>query len=271
MERKVTFSDKENNRIDLKCSIENGHFSISGNMGGSCGQILDDIKPKNREQKELITLWRVWHLNDMKAGTLKQEKALNTKAFQVFKGNTDYYKAACSYLKKKGLYKDGKYTYGTRWLTRKLSKDFEKHLNSLIDSIEKIESIEKLQKEKKDTSWEDVSNEISMYATILGKHLELNPAEALESITNEQYNSLTCQGIDYFVGTEDEANEEAVRYLTDDPYLWKESVAADKTKIGLYDWADEVISIGGIGFLNSWDGNYSTTEFNGTQYIIFRR
>jgi hypothetical protein len=64
---------------------------------------------------EIWELWKKWHLNDMHAGTEKQEKALKN-----FNGD---YKAQCEYLEKKGLLIDDGYKYGTSWLFRKIDKN----------------------------------------------------------------------------------------------------------------------------------------------------
>lgn len=83
----------------------------------TAGQCLDDIAGyvKDKRFKEILRLWKNHHLNDMHAGTEKQEKAL-----EGFQGN---YSAKCEYLKSIGLYEDDGYKYGTAWLYRAIPAD----------------------------------------------------------------------------------------------------------------------------------------------------
>lgn len=82
--KNVSFTDASNNLVFIEISVENGRLSMSGNCNGSGGQIVDSIKPANQAQKDLIAIWREWHLNDMHAGTEEQEAALQTEEFKKF-------------------------------------------------------------------------------------------------------------------------------------------------------------------------------------------
>ena len=85
----------------------------------ACGQCLDSIAKhtKNKQFMELYRLWKLYHLNDMHAGTIEQEKAIED---WESKGNHYDYTSACDYLKSVGLYEveyNGKpYKYGHAWL-----------------------------------------------------------------------------------------------------------------------------------------------------------
>lgn len=85
----------------------------------ACGQCLDSIakRTKNEQFMELYRLWKLYHLNDMHAGTIEQEKAIDD---WESKGNHYDYTGACDYLKSVGLYEveyNGKpYKYGHAWL-----------------------------------------------------------------------------------------------------------------------------------------------------------
>lgn len=94
-------------------------------MGGQC---LDDeafvkLSAENKLLKELIRLWKAYHLNNLHAGTYEQEKALNKVNLR---GAIDYDKA-CDYLKSIGLYKveyKGKpYRYGSGWINYLIPQD----------------------------------------------------------------------------------------------------------------------------------------------------
>ena len=47
-------------------------LSMSGECGGSRGQVEDDIFPRTQYQTELLNIWEEYHLNGMQAGTKKQ-------------------------------------------------------------------------------------------------------------------------------------------------------------------------------------------------------
>jgi len=85
-------------------------------MGGQC---LDELYPffKNDEVfKKLYNWWKLYHLNNMHAGTLEQEQALE----KVHLLGANKYKQACEYLKSIGLYEvpyEGEtYKYGHGWI-----------------------------------------------------------------------------------------------------------------------------------------------------------
>lgn len=87
--KNVSFKDADGKLIFVEISIEDGHLSMSGNCQGSGGQIVDQIKPANDAQRELVSIWKAWHLNDMHAGTEEQEAALNSPEFEAFKVKAD--------------------------------------------------------------------------------------------------------------------------------------------------------------------------------------
>lgn len=87
--KNVSFKDAEGKLIFVEISIEDGCLSMSGNCQGSGGQIVDQIKPANDAQRELVSIWKAWHLNDMHAGTEEQEAALNSPEFEAFKVKAD--------------------------------------------------------------------------------------------------------------------------------------------------------------------------------------
>ena len=74
--RSFTITDKDNNIFNIEAEIKTGEFSISGDAGGSCGQLVDSIKPANPEQEKLVEIWNKYHLNGMNAGTEKQSAAI---------------------------------------------------------------------------------------------------------------------------------------------------------------------------------------------------
>jgi hypothetical protein len=278
MERTVKLKDAEGNIFEIDITIEGGKFSMSGNWGGGCGQCLDHIKPKNKEQKKLVNLWHKWHLNDMNAGTEEQEAYIK----EHLKSNYDYDKA-CQLLKDANLYEvihEGKkYKYGHGWITRKLPANIEEETIELCDKIEEIEKEEKGEilvsdalnmteekLEKLEFNENDFSDEIFALAT----HLELTIDE-LEDIEEDGNNTLIHGGIYYYVGTYDDLYDKALEYMKDGE-LWKMAVESGNTELGLEEWAEMVVNGDGIGHtLNGWDGSEYEEEINGTNYIICRQ
>lgn len=80
LKEKVKFKDKNNNLAVVNIEIRQGNnkkvFSMTGEIGDSSGQCDDSIVPANNAQKKLLELWDKYHLNDLNAGTVKQEKKL---------------------------------------------------------------------------------------------------------------------------------------------------------------------------------------------------
>lgn len=102
----------------------------------TCGQCLDSIakRTNNKQFMELYRLWKMYHLNDMHAGTIEQEKALED---WESKGNRYDYTSACEYLKSVGLYEveyNGKpYKYGHAWLYWDIPEYDLKVIQALFD------------------------------------------------------------------------------------------------------------------------------------------
>lgn len=76
----VKFKDKNNNlyNIEIEITHRNGYpeLTMSGEGLGGSGQVVDDIKPANTHQQNLIKIWKEYHLNGMNAGTPKQQEKL---------------------------------------------------------------------------------------------------------------------------------------------------------------------------------------------------
>lgn len=145
---KVNFHDANGHAVRLEYKVEDGRFSMSGDTQGHYGQCQDAIKPKTQAQKDLLKFWNEYHLNDMHAGTKKQEKAIKDHY-----GDKPYnYDDACNYLKSINLYsvtrpveKNGliipeSYRYGSGWITEKLPAFFTENLIKVIKEIEKEEA-----------------------------------------------------------------------------------------------------------------------------------
>ena len=110
---------------------------VMNRLGTDCiraGQCLEEIKrlyPFNPLVEEMVQVWRVWHLNDMNAGTPRQEAYLKGYR-QAFLDTHDYEMDSWSYdirlevLEKAGLSPDPyheNYRYGSAWLVNELPQD----------------------------------------------------------------------------------------------------------------------------------------------------
>jgi len=106
-------------------------LSIVGEIKTICGgqinnailENIDNFKFYLSQDKvlDLLEIWKEYHLNDMQAGTMKQQFALRPfqhKYPEEFKN--DWYEACCKYLKRIGLYEDRGYRFGSLWLIKPL-------------------------------------------------------------------------------------------------------------------------------------------------------
>lgn len=101
-------------------------------MGGQC---LDEMSKlcglrSNTLFKKLHRLWKLYHLNGLTAGTVKQEQALDD-ARKSGKRLCSY-EDSCKYLESVGLLEDDGYKYGSSWLYREIPEDDLKEIISLL-------------------------------------------------------------------------------------------------------------------------------------------
>lgn len=102
-----------------------------------CGQIQDTIRDefvggklviKREKLLRILEIWDEWHLNDVTAGTAKQEKLL--KEHYSRNKRCHRYEDACEVLKRAGLYDDRGYIYGHRWLLQVLPEKIIREVKS---------------------------------------------------------------------------------------------------------------------------------------------
>lgn len=119
-------------------------------MGGQCFDELHG-KVSHPSFKAVYAIWKKWHLNDLKAGCIVQEKALEKAGLEKAS-----YDSQCDYLKKKGLYEvstalfDNRrevlpshiqgetYCYGTAWIKRIIP---EKELTAIRKVLKSKEAL----------------------------------------------------------------------------------------------------------------------------------
>lgn len=155
MEKTISFgkvaynSTRKINEITVDVRLEQNAegkyvFSASGYLWNArktdvlCGgQCLDTLfkclksnKMMNKQFERIYRLWKLYHLNDMHAGSERQEKALEL----VNKLHVDY-KERCDYLKSVGLLYDDGYLYGSAWLYREIPSDDLKSIKEIIGMV----------------------------------------------------------------------------------------------------------------------------------------
>lgn len=89
MKKEIIFHDKNGDKTEIEIELKDGKFSMSGEHGGSCGQCQDSIVA-TPNQKKLIDIWNTYHLNDMNAGTIKQDKILSDYKEKNKKNRLEY-------------------------------------------------------------------------------------------------------------------------------------------------------------------------------------
>jgi hypothetical protein len=131
--------------------------TIAGNCYGSCGQISSALDPDKiqpapewtRERiRHFLAIWQRWHLNDMRAGTPRQEAYLREHILDYIKEKSEcnvslpHHNWATRVLDGAGLNPDpellhsvngkiGPYRYGSAWLTEVLPLDVLAWLDAL--------------------------------------------------------------------------------------------------------------------------------------------
>lgn len=141
---KINYGGKgKRNEATVEFKLDKGNFTASGNIWNSKGtdilsggQNLDEMKKyiNDPDFNELYDLHSKYHLNDMHAGTVRQEEALEKKFGGV---NASRYTEQVEYLKSIGLYEDEGYKYGTGWLKREIPTKDLNRIKKLIDKYSK--------------------------------------------------------------------------------------------------------------------------------------
>ena len=134
------YSKRRVNEVDVELELrESKHglvFSCCGNIWNGSktdivagGQCLDTIAEyiKTPKFKEIHRLWKLYHLNDMNAGTPLQDRVIEEAKRDGRLGSRYDYSEVCEELKKMGAYEvehEGEmYKYGHKWLFRAIPED----------------------------------------------------------------------------------------------------------------------------------------------------
>jgi hypothetical protein len=135
--RKINTPEVE---IALECNNSKYEFSACGSIwnskhtdtitGGQCLDTMYKYLKHDKLFKEIYRLWKLYHLNGMRSGTIKQEQALDDAekaGVRLFD-----YDDSCKYLESIGLLEDDGYKYGTKWLYRAIPEDDLKIIKDLL-------------------------------------------------------------------------------------------------------------------------------------------
>lgn len=99
------------------------------------GQMLDELPELykgNSLVKQIVEIWKEYHLNDLQAGTKIQTSFVK----QYFKDNNlKYdYKDACEYLTEIGMIEDCGFKYGHQWLCKPIPSDIVETIKNIIEN-----------------------------------------------------------------------------------------------------------------------------------------
>ena len=122
-------------RFYIDITFEDGKLSMCGSWH-SHGQNADDLTDESlipaggfeySDVLKIQNIWNRWHLNDLRAGTPKQEEFV-----REWKLTHNYdYTIVCEALEEAGLLYDNGYKYGSSWLKEELPTDVIQYLFSL--------------------------------------------------------------------------------------------------------------------------------------------
>lgn len=284
--RNVSFIDEDGEiaNVHIELRIKNGkaQFAVTNDGASGCGQ--HDFKPRTAAQRKLLSLWNKYHLNDMHAGTVVQEEAID----EWKKKNPAHvsHDAIVSFLKSKKLYvhhlPDGTpYTYGSAWLYRDLPVDIWEQVESVCQSIEEEEEerrgTEKITHDLTATHKDHIMRKLEekhdddaprVYALALS--LGLTVEEALNDCDVSE-DDIEHGKRAYLVadeGTTEQIARDYVENTIDDVLDIPDNLRPyfDKEK-----YIDDCMMDGYGHILNSWDGTEDTETVDGTTYYIIRR
>ena len=127
MFKTITLKGKYTVRVHLELETDGDNKPIFSCWAecyrlGKHGQCLDAINPymKNNTLWNIVyRLWKNYHLNNLHAGTKKQEQKLE----EVFGDLTVDYKDKCDCLSEYGLLEDDGHKYGQDWMLWEIPAD----------------------------------------------------------------------------------------------------------------------------------------------------
>lgn len=149
------------NLAEVTVTLIDGRFSASGGIWMAskkdyltCGQCLETIFeffPNDKILQEIVSIWRLWHLNDMTAGSPRQEALLQSARRRDIpsdlQSNANHYDWAKQVLKDAGMDPDMEffpndkpYVYGSAWLTREIPEDVVARIHAIAHKVGNIKA-----------------------------------------------------------------------------------------------------------------------------------
>lgn len=209
------------------------------------------------------------------------------------KHTSDDFCVKCFFLAIRGLYIDRGYRYGSEWLYLPIPKDICLRIENLCRKLE-IEDEELSQELAVPDDFDMGTDNFKATESIVEKVMEMRNCveyEAKRFIALGIYLQSTfsdlddtfqevedclykANGIEYYIGTEEELEKIARNRLYDDgeyDHLWREAVAAKETTDSLQDWLKSLLEDNGwCSILNSWDGTYHEYNIDKEQICVSR-
>lgn len=208
------------------------------------------------------------------------------------KHTSDDFYVKCFFLAIRGLYIDRGYRYGLEWLFLPIPKDICLRIDDLCRLLQ-IEEEELSQELAVPDDFDMGEDGFKATKSIVEKVMEMRNCveyEAKRFIALGIYLQSTfsdlddtfqevedclykANGIEYYIGTEEELEEIARNRLDDGEYdhLWREAVAAKETTDSLQDWLKSHLEDDGwCNILNSWDGTYHEYDIDKEQICVSR-
>lgn len=136
MKKKFEFrrnDSEKGRRLWIEVELKDGCFSACC-CGPAIywGQCLDragkELNIKDPVFLEIVKYWKLYHLNDMKAGDKEQEKAVK----EYTKNNPYNYDDVCKYLETKGLLVHQGFRYGSAWLKEEIPAEDLQAIEKLL-------------------------------------------------------------------------------------------------------------------------------------------
>lgn len=117
-------------------SADEPTLSICGNVwlpskrdiltGGQCVDTIRELLPAFPHVQRICDIWEGWHLNDMRAGTVRQIELLKAMPLPY------EYTKACEFLKECNAFDDRGYKYGYEWLIEPIPTDILSEIKTLF-------------------------------------------------------------------------------------------------------------------------------------------
>ncbi len=135
----LSLKEKEDGKVVFSACADVWNSRHTDIVSG--GQILDELLPylaSNDLFMIIFIWWKKYHLNDMHAGTTRQEEKLKAQE-KLFPGCFDSdiskssYEKQCEFLKESGMYEDNGYEYGSSWLYEEIPEDILKEMRKIME------------------------------------------------------------------------------------------------------------------------------------------